>query len=257
MSCYIQRIQSHKSYDATSQKGIHLNFSFTKHTCAVVNSNEVWLCSSETSAKSCVSINVKEETTTPRPSLKSPHIHGNMVSINDTLIIIGGIHPITDNHSKFTDQVEFCDQKCISGFGNYTNPYRDWETLPSLPKKVYSGQVAVNTKSKRIYHFGGHVNTWVTAWESTTSTFTKAVYALEFEPHKWQPWVEVGQMQGARFQGQVVFDIRSEVFWLVGGTDGFVGAGIEKWSEETKTGEVIASDESFHRRQFSLILMEN
>ena len=265
-----------------------------KHTCAAVNSNEVWLCSSETSntlnldmigqdkSKSCVSININAQTTTPRASLKSPHIQGNMVSINDdemgdTLIIIGGRHLMTGDDPKPTDQVEFCDQKCVSGNG-------DWETLPSLPEKLYNGQVTVNTKSKAIYHFGGQGvfqihHTWGSFPRVPPGvplpTFTKTVYSLEFGPlklvngkssiNRWRSWVDVGELQGSRCQGQVVFDIRSEVFWLVGGTDGHVGGsfdgqlgpGIEKWSEDTKTGEVIASDESFHRRQFSLILMEN
>ena len=248
-----------------------------KHTCAAVNSNEVWLCSSETSnalnldmigqdkSKSCVSINVMDETTTPRASLKSPHIQGNMVSINDdemddTLIIIGGRHLMTDNDPKPTDQVEFCDQKCVSGDG-------DWETLPPLPMKSYNGQVTVNTKSKRIYHFGG-VGEIRDDWGPI---FHFGVFALEFGPlkwvngensiSKWRPWMHVGELQLARSQGQVIFDIRSDVFWLVGGvprgTDGLVTTEIEKWSEDTKTREVIPSDESFNRRQFSLILMEN
>ena len=233
-----------------------------KHTCAAVNSNEIWLCSSETSntlnldmigydkSKSCVSININDRKTTPRASLASPHIHGNMVSIidqklGDTLIIIGGRHLMTDNNPEPTDQVEFCDRECVIGNGN-------WETLPPLPEKLYSGQTSVNTKSKIIYYFGG---------EAAHHT-SKNVFALEFGPRKWvsgewsisrwRPWVKVGELQVARSQGQVVFDKRSEVFWLVGGTV----AGIENWSEDTESGRVITNND-FDRRQFSLILIDN
>lgn len=222
-----------------------------KHTCAAVNSNEVWLCSSEASSrsKSCISININRQTTTPRVSLTAPHIHGNMVSINghelsDNLIIIGGRHGTPGNEP--TDQVEFCDQDCVSG-------NEDWQTLPPLPEKLYSGQVAVNTKSKTIYHFGGH----------GANHDSKNVFALEFGPHewvsgewsisRWRPWIRVGELDTARSQGQVVFDVRSEFFWLVGGTANGL---IEKWSEKVESDVFISSAE-FSRRQFSLILMEN
>ena len=212
-----------------------------KHTCAGVNSNEVWLCSSESSmrSKSCVSININQQTTTPRVSLLTPHIQGNMVSVNDdygdTLIIIGGRAPSNDP----TDQVEFCDQDCVSGNGH-------WQTLPPLPEKLYSGQVAVNTKSKRIYHFGGQGANYE----------SKNVFALDFGPLRaldLAPWVRVGKLDTARSQGQVVFDVRSGFFWLVGGTASGL---IEKWSEEIENDIFISSPE-FNRRQFSLILMEN
>ena len=221
-----------------------------KHTCAAVNSNEVWLCSSETSMRSkfCVSININKQITTPRVPLTSPHIHGNMVSINedigDNLVVIGGRHGTPSNEP--TDQVELCDESCVSGYGN-------WQTLSPLPEKLYSGQVAVNTKSKRIYHFGGQgVN-----YES------KKVFALDFGPfawvsgeqsiNRWRSWVHVGELDTARSQGQVIFDVRSGFFWLVGGT----ASGLtEKWSEEIES-DVFISSTAFHRRQFSLILIEN
>ena len=220
-----------------------------KHTCAAVNSNEIWLCSSESSnrSKSCVSININKQITTPRVPLTSPHIHGNMVSINDgfgdILMIIGGRHETSNNEP--TDQVEFCDRNCVAGYGI-------WRTLPPLPEKLYSGQVAVNTKSKRIYHFGGQgVN-----YES------KNVFALDYRPQDFRPlrgelsfdrWRSVGELDTARSQGQVVFDVRSGFFWLVGGTASGLS---EKWSEEIESDVFISSAE-FHRRQFSLILMEN
>ena len=231
-----------------------------KHTCAAVNvghtlkSNEIWFCSSGSSnrSKSCVSININKQITTPRVPLTSPHIHGNMVTINDelindgfgdTLIIIGGKHGTSYNEP--TDQVEFCDRNCVAGNGV-------WRTLPPLPEKLYSGQVAVNTKSKRIYHFGGQgVN-----YES------KNVFALDYRPQDFRPlrgqlsfdrWLSVGELDTARSHGQVVFDVRSGFFWLVGGT----ASGLtEKWSEEIES-DVFISSTWFHRRQFSLILMEN
>ena len=92
-----------------------LSMPFIKHVCSVVQNYEIWLCSTdaniELGGKICITTTIDGKQSKKR-YLKHAHVSGNLITIEKSLVIIGGRnrrHPGEKNIIAL-EKVEFCDE---------------------------------------------------------------------------------------------------------------------------------------------------